>query len=94
MPGIDIPSFVGAFAVGILFVYLMAPTPTVVVKFPTPYNAGKVTYEDKSQTCYQYSAEKVTCDAAGGASVKPQPIVEDFGPAPYDEDDIEFFKYD
>jgi len=88
-PALSWPHFFGAFAVGILCVYLMAPTPTLVVKFPTPYNAGKITYEDKANTCYNYSAEKVSCPSSG--PVLPQPIIEDFSkdaPAPYDEEDM------
>ena len=69
--------FLIAFCVGILFVYLASPQPSVIVKFPTPYNAGKVTYRDKSNTCYQYKAEKTSCPAKKSL-VRPQPIIEDF----------------
>lgn len=67
--------FLVSFAVGIFVVYIMTPPPDVVLKFPSPYNAGKVTYMDKSNTCYQYEAQSVEC----GSQTKPQPIYEDFG---------------
>lgn len=86
---ISIPHFLGAFAIGILFVYLMAPSPSIIVKFPTPFNAGKVTYQDTVDTCYQYSVEKITCPASGAL---PQPIIENFArnPLPYDDTDHMF----
>jgi hypothetical protein len=71
---INIVWFVAAFALGILAVYVTAPTPHVVLKFPSPYNAGKVTYQDKSGECYRYRAEAVKC----GGEAKSQPIMEDF----------------
>lgn len=63
-----------SFAIGILIVYMMTPPPEIVLKFPSPYNAGKVVYKDKSDACYEYEAEKVECDG----KAKPQPIFEDF----------------
>lgn len=66
-----------AFAVGLLFCYISTPKPEVVLKFPSPYNAGKVTYTDKANSCYKYKAEKVECPA-NKAMIKDQPILEDF----------------
>ena len=63
-----------SFAIGILFVYIITPPPEIVLKFPSPYNAGKIIYKDKSDTCYHYDAVKVACES----SAKPQPIYEDF----------------
>jgi hypothetical protein len=70
--------FFASFALGILLVYMMTPPPEIVVKWPSPYNAGKVTYKDKSNTCYKYKAENVPCENKDGVSVAPQPIMEDF----------------
>lgn len=67
--------FIIAFSFGILWVYMVTPPPEIVVKFPSPYNAGAVTYKDKSDSCYKYKAEVVDCS---NSSWKPQPIVEDF----------------
>lgn len=71
--------FMVAFGVGIFFCYISTPPPQVVVKFPSPYNAGKVLYKDKSDTCYRYSAEDVACPL-DRALIKPQPIMEDYQP--------------
>jgi len=47
------------------------------MKFPSPYNAGKITYKDKDDSCYKYKAEKVSCPLDAGL-IKAQPIAEDF----------------
>jgi len=67
-----------SFAVGLFIVYIFRPPPQVVVKFPTPYNAGQVLYKDKNDTCYKYKAQKVSCPVQKDL-VKPQPLFEDFG---------------
>jgi hypothetical protein len=69
--------FFAAFAVGLLFCYLVTPPPEIVVKFPSPFNAGRVTYQDRAQNCFQFDASKVSCPKDRGL-VKPQPIMEDF----------------
>ncbi len=69
--------FFVSFAIGLFLVYVFNPPPSVVIKFPSPYNAGKVTYKDKNDTCYTYKANKVACPA-DKAKIKPQPLFEDF----------------
>ena len=48
-----------ALAIGMLIAYAMAPQPKFVYKYPTPENAGKVMYVDKSGVCYRYKAVPV-----------------------------------
>lgn len=62
-----------AFAIGISYVYFMVPTPNVVIKYPNPYNSGKLIYKDDSENCYKYKAEKVTCPKDKHL-ITPQPI--------------------
>lgn len=69
--------FVLAFSVGLFICYVMTPPPEVVVKFPSPYNAGKIVYHDKADNCYTYRADAVACPK-DRSLVKSQPIVEDF----------------
>lgn len=54
-------AFLIAFALGITYVYFTVPVPKVVYKYPSPYNAGKVVYQDEGHSCYTYAAEKVAC---------------------------------
>jgi hypothetical protein len=74
---INLKVFLLAFAFGLLACYMMAPAPEVVVKFPSPYNAGQVVYKDKAGTCFKYKADKSSCPR-DQSSVKQQPIMEDF----------------
>ena len=69
--------FFGAFAFGLLVCYLTAPTPEVVVKFPSPYNAGQVVYKDKADSCFTFGADKVSCPR-DRSLLRPQPINETF----------------
>ena len=68
-----------AFGIGLFLCYITTPKPEVVIKFPSPYNAGKVTYQDKSENCYTFEADIVDCESVPTNMVKTQPIVlEDF----------------
>ncbi len=69
--------FLIAFGVGMMVVYITTPPPNVIVKFPSPYNAGHVVYTDKADNCYKYTARDVTCPF-DKSLIKPQPILEDF----------------
>lgn len=66
-----------SFAIGLLLCYVFNPKPDVVLKFPSPYNAGQVLYRDKAEGCYKYEASKVECPI-DKSLIKPQPIHEDF----------------
>jgi hypothetical protein len=53
--------FIGAFAFGILFVYLSAPKQKIIIKYPTPYNVDKIVYKNENDMCYKYKLEEVNC---------------------------------
>ena len=53
--------FIVALAIGLFYAYLMAPKPTVVVMYPTPDNAGKITYRDDAGVCYKYRVLETAC---------------------------------
>lgn len=58
---IDPLIFLIALCIGLFYTYLTTPYPQVIIKYPTPFNAGKVTYVDNNNVCYKYQIEKVTC---------------------------------
>ena len=58
---IDLRAFVIAFVIGALFAYFKLSTPIVLYRYPTPWNAGKITYIDEADVCYKYKAERVSC---------------------------------
>ena len=47
--------------IGFFLVYITSPKPTVIVKYPTVKNAGKILYEDNNGVCYKYKAVEVNC---------------------------------
>jgi hypothetical protein len=59
--------FIG-FAIGILYVYLNQPRTKIIIKHPTPDNAGKIVYMDKSENCYKYLAEEIKCPSSGAVN--------------------------
>jgi hypothetical protein len=56
-----IPLIVGI-VIGIISIMLIKPEKEVIIKYPTPENAGKITYKDKNGICYKYIAKDVDCD--------------------------------
>lgn len=54
-------AFIIAFAIGIFMCYINQVEQIVLIKHPTPDNAGKVIYHDKNQNCFKYLAEEVVC---------------------------------
>lgn len=66
--------FILAFTVGLFVCYLSHPKPEVVVKFPSPYNVGSVTYkDDENDSCYMYRADKTECPR-DPSLIKEQPV--------------------
>ena len=47
--------------IGLFIAYISTPVPDVIIKYPTPQNAGKIVYKDDSDVCYKYKAEEVSC---------------------------------
>lgn len=50
-----------AFFIGMMITYITAPIPKVIIKYPTPENAGKIIYRDNADVCYKYQAKEVDC---------------------------------
>jgi hypothetical protein len=58
---IDLRYFFMALVVGLFFAYISTPPPDIVIKYPTPENAGKVVYRDAADVCYKYQSKVVKC---------------------------------
>lgn len=67
--------FLVSLCVGLLYTYLSAPVPQVVIKYPTPYNAGKITYVDDAGVCYRYKVEAKQCPS-NIKNIKKVPLVQ------------------
>ena len=70
---IDPVYFVAALVVGLLYTYISSPKRTVIVRYPTPENAGKVTYKDEADACYQYKVSVTACPA-DNSMIKQVPV--------------------
>ena len=51
---ISLKVFLLSMAIGLLFVYLSNPEPTLIYVYPTPSNAGRIEYKDKASNCFHY----------------------------------------
>ncbi len=58
---ISIKVFLISLALGLLFVYLSSPDPTVIYVYPTPENVDKIKYKDKASNCFKFDANEVPC---------------------------------
>jgi len=58
---INVYYFITSLAIGLLLAYLLTPQPEVIIKYPTPDNAGKIIYKDVNDVCYKYKANEVVC---------------------------------
>jgi len=58
---ISFPIFIISLAIGLLFVYLSNPPPTVIYVYPTPDNIDKVEYKDKADNCFQFKSTEISC---------------------------------
>ena len=56
-----LPTFIISLAIGIFIVYIQAPDLTTIFVYPNPDNEEKVLYKDRTDTCYKYSSEEVSC---------------------------------
>lgn len=54
-------AFLLSFAIGMFFVYTLQPETKIIIRHPTPDNAGKTIYHDKSENCYKYLATEIDC---------------------------------
>ncbi len=58
---ISLKLFFLSMAIGLLFVYLSNPEPTIIYVYPTPINAGRIEYKDKASNCFHYKSEEIKC---------------------------------
>lgn len=58
---LSLPWLIMGFVVGLFATWMVAPKKRVVIEFPSPYNAGHVTYTGEGGRCFQYRADIVQC---------------------------------
>ena len=70
---LDPLAFALSLGFGLMVVYMTAPRPRRVIKFPSPINAGRVVYKDARKGCYVYDKKKVECDETALLQPAPEP---------------------
>ena len=58
---IDPLIFLVSLCIGLAYTYYITPQPQMIIKYPTPFNAGKIKYTDKTGTCYKYKIRSSSC---------------------------------
>lgn len=58
---IDPLFFLLSLFVGLVYTYMTAPEPKVVIKYPTPFNIRHTVYRDQLGTCYKYKIKEIPC---------------------------------
>ena len=69
---INVPAFIAAFIIGLLFVYLADVESETVKVYPTPENAGITQYKDKVGNCFVYRKKQVKCPTTGFKNIPIQ----------------------
>ena len=67
------PALIVGVVLGFILLRMFAIDRPIFYKWPSPENAGKVTYKDKNGVCYSYKSDVVDCKAKG-INVKPLPL--------------------
>ena len=57
---LPLPFFISLF-IGLMMCYVFTPPPKIVFRHPTPENAKDTIYQDKSDNCYKYEVDEVSC---------------------------------
>lgn len=63
-----------SFAFGIFIIYILKPSPLVIMKYPNLENAGKLVYRDRNGTCFMYETKEVDCNK-NEARIRAMPLV-------------------
>lgn len=66
-----------SFCIGIGYIYIITPPPSVVHKFPSPLNTNKLVYRDGDDNCYKYKHKLVNCNVSP-SNILDQPVMENF----------------
>jgi len=58
---IDFNILVLTICIGILYIYITSKHPEYIIKYPTPFNIGKIKYVDINNNCYKYTIAETKC---------------------------------
>jgi len=58
---IDPYYFLISLAIGLIYAYVTVEERETIIKYPTPFNVGKINYVDENGTCFRYAIEETSC---------------------------------
>jgi hypothetical protein len=61
MKFIHFPTFLISLAIGTFMVYMIQPNKKEIYVFPNPENIDKIDFKDKTDTCFGFEEEEVSC---------------------------------
>ena len=70
---ISLPIFLGSFAVGLFFVYILGPEAKTIYIYPSPDNYTKTQYKDNADQCFQFKPVETKCPI-NPFSIKTVPV--------------------
>lgn len=62
---LSLKHFFVAFFIGMFMVYITVPLPEIIIRYPTPHNAGSIIYKDNADMCYVYKEQEINCPKEG-----------------------------
>lgn len=69
---INIKIFLIALFIGLIYIYIDKSKEKIIV-YPTPSNINEIQYKDKSDNCFEYNLEDITCPS-NKSKIKEIPI--------------------
>ena len=61
MKFINFPIFLVSLFVGLFVVYISMPPTQVIYVYPTPDNTEQYLFKDRTDNCFKYQAQEVSC---------------------------------
>ncbi len=58
---IDVRIFIISLALGLFYIYIMDEYKKVIIIYPTPDNIKTTQYKDKTDSCFSYNLNEISC---------------------------------
>ena len=58
---VSFPIFLISLASGLFYVYVVVPSPRIIVVYPTPDNSKDFQFKDTASNCFEYEPKEIKC---------------------------------